>query len=51
VISPSALSQEPSLAGSFDAPGTEETPSEPVPPKFDDIDLDENKNLSEIIQK
>ena len=51
VISSSALSQEPSLAGSFAASGTEETPSEPVPPKFDDIDLDENKNLSEIIQK
>ena len=52
VISPSTLSQEPSLAGSFAAPATEETPSEPVPPKFNDrIDLDENKKLSEIVQK
>jgi len=50
VASSSMLSQEPSLAGSFALPPSEE-PSEPVLPKFQDIELDENKKLSEVVQK
>lgn len=49
VASSSMLSQEPSLAGSFALPSSEE-PSEPVLPKFQDIELDENKKLSEVVQ-
>jgi len=50
VASSSMLSQEPSLAGSFAMPASEE-PSEPVLPKFHDVELDENKKLSEVVQK
>ncbi len=50
VASSSMLSQEPSLAGSFAMPASEES-SEPVLPKFHDVELDENKKLSEVVQK